>query len=210
MKFNELNSVAEQHGIGGGGKDGWLTLEEGDNKVRIVSEYEVLGKHWAMKKATVCVGKDAGCVFCKPSNENEKGEKPNVKFLMHVIDRRDGELRIAEVGWTVVKAIADLQQDSEYGFEDLPPYDINIKKTVKGTQPSDTEYTVIAGRSNTELTAEEQAQIAKLTPIKEVADRIRAKTLKEYQDMGLIPLQPQEGAAQPGANDAPSFLQPSA
>lgn len=217
MKFNELNSVAEQYNIGKGGKDGWLSLEVGDNKIRIVSDYEVLVKHWANKKVTICVGKEHGCVFCaEPAEKDGKKDKPSAKFLMWCIDRKDGQLKIAEVGWSVVKAIADLQQDAEYGFPDLPPYDINVKKTVKGSgaQPSDTEYTVIAGRTNVELTADELSAMAKLTPMKEVVDSMKAKTLKGYQEMGLIPPTPStpEGTppAEPGANDAPSFLQPNA
>jgi len=186
MKFDELQQVAETYNIGKGGKDGWLTLETGDNKVRIVSEYEVLAKHWSGKKAVICVGKEHGCILCKTA-EGEKPNKPVAKFLLWVIDRKDNKLKIAELGWTVVKAIGDLQQDEDYKFSVLPDYDINIKKTVKGsgTQPSDTEYTVIPARENKPLTPEEIDLIKDLTSIQEVIKSFKEKALKEYQAMGI-------------------------
>lgn len=189
MKFNQLESVAEQYNIGKG-KGDWFTLEAGDNKVRLVSEYEVLARHWTGKgKSTVCVGKDKGCIFCNVG-KNEEANKPAIKFLMWVIDRRDGQFKIAEVGWTVVKAIGDLETDEEYAFDPatgLPGYDLNIKKTVKGsgTQPSDFEYSVIASRTNKPLTDEETAQIKELKSIKEIVETIKSKVLKEYQAMGI-------------------------
>ncbi len=199
MKFNELNQVAEQYNIGKG-KDGWLVLETGDNKVRIVSEYEVLAKHWAGKKASVCVGKENGCIFCNVA-EGQKPEKPVVKFLFWVIDRKDGKFKVAEVGWTVIKAIGDLQEDEEYSFDLLPDYDVNIKKTVKGsgTQPSDTEYTVIPSRTNKPLTPEEDKEFKELTSIKTIVENIKGKVLKEYQAMGLG----EEDVPPPADGDAP-------
>lgn len=206
MKFNELNQVAEMYGISGGGNDeGWLSLKEGDNRVRIVSEYEPLAKHWSAKKGTICIGKDKGCVFCS----SEDSEKPSVKFLMWVIDRTDGKLRIGEFGWSIVNTLREFQEDPEYHFENLPPFDVNIRKTVKngGKQPSDTEYSVIASRTNTELSPEEIEAVGKLNTIKSIVDTMKAKTLKEYQGMGLI--QPTADApSEPSGNEAPSFLQP--
>lgn len=218
MKFQDLNRVAEQHGIGGD-NDGFFTLEKGANPCRIVSEYEVLGKHWAGNKPTVCVGKENGCTFCS------NGDKPGVKFLMWAFDRKDNKAKILEVGWTVVKALSDFQQHPQYKFEDLPGYDVDVVKTVNGsgTKPSDTEYSVVPHRNDSALTDEEKSTVAHLTPIKEVVDAIKSKTLKEYQAMGLAPANagtitpapatttatPEPAAAQGGlsmGNDAPSFL----
>jgi len=198
MNFNQLNEVAETYKIGKGGKDGWLVLEPGDNKVRIVSEYEILAKHWSANKAVICIGEKNHCILCE-TKEGEKPNKPVVKFLLWVIDRRDGKLKIAELGWTVVKAIGDLQQDSDYKFSVLPEYDINIKKTVKGngSKPSDTEYTIIPARGNTPLTPEEVAAIKDLTPISEVIQSLKDKVLKDYEAMGL------GSEAEPASEDAP-------
>lgn len=201
--FADLDDVAKEHGVGGG-NGGFLKLATGNNRVRIVSGFEALAKHWAAGKLLgICVGKEKGCKSCNAPDEvgadsKPKDKRPNVKFMMYVIDREaetklraDAEVRgdnpdevppqvvIAELGWSVVNAIKELSQDPEYGFEagELPPYDVNIKKTVKGDgkKPSDTEYSVIAARSNTPLTDAEKAAIAGLTDITVVVERMKAK-----------------------------------
>lgn len=206
MKFNELGQVAQDYNIGGS-KGEWLRLEAGDNKVRILSEYEVLAKHWGSnKKSTVCVGKDHGCTFCKDkadieaelAKETDKikiealkkriaATKPSVKFLLWVIDRKDNKPKIAELGWTIINAIGELQKDEEYGFQELPEYDVNIKKTVKGsgTQPSDIEYTLVPSRINKPLTPEELTQLKSLTPVADVVKTIKERALREYSEMGI-------------------------
>lgn len=204
MKFNkdDLNSVASEYKIGGGSSE-WLTLETGDNKIRIVSEYEPLAKHFSGKgqKPVTCIGEKNGCLRCQDMKEWEEAHKndekkqpnphkPTVKFLFWVIDRRDGKFKIAELGWSVIKAIGDLESNTEYAFNKetcLPDYDLTIKKTVKDASPSGTEYSVIPARSNTPLTPEEVAALAELTPIKKIVDGIKSKVMKEYKDMGLLP-----------------------
>lgn len=191
MKFEDLKQVADQYNIGKNSDGGWLHLETGDNKIRILSEYEVYAKHWINKKAQVCVGKDKGCAYCL-SADTDKKEKPSVKFLLWVIDRRDGKAKIAEFGWTIIKAIADLKEDDEYAFDVLPEYDINVKKTVKGsgTRPSDTEYTVIAARSNTPLTDDELQIVSGLKPVKDIIEGIKTKSINEYKNAELTPEDP--------------------
>ena len=190
--FEDLDQVAEEYKIGGD-KGGFLKLEKGDNRIRVVSKYEVLAKHWANGKMLgICPGKDKGCEVCNAPVQMGKdnkpiNNKPQVKFLMHVIDRKDGELKIAELGWSIVDAMRSLSQDEEYAFEGLPPYDMNIKKTVEGTgkNPSDTSYTVIASRSNTPITEEEAKKIAELTPMAEIVQRMKDKAAGK-KDMDTI------------------------
>lgn len=168
MKFNETDQVAQKYNIGK--NDEWLTFEPGDNKIRIVSEYEAFGKHWTGNKAIICVG-HGNCVYCNQDN------KVTAKFILWVIDRKDGKIKKAEIGWSILKTLADLQKDAEYGFEELPPYDITIKKIISGTGslPSDTKYSVVPARQNVELTLEETASIAKLIPIKDILDKMKGK-----------------------------------
>lgn len=208
--FSELDSVAKQYGVGAGGRSGFLTLQTGNNRVRVVSGYEALAKHWANGKMLgICIGKDKGCEWCNaPDVIDEKtgkpkDKRPSPKFMMYVIDREadaalraEAEIRgedpntvppqikIGEFGWSIVAAMRDLSLDEEYQFEGMPPYDMNIKKTVKGAgkNPSDTEYTVIAARTNTPLTDAEKDAILALTDIETVVERIKNKQLGRTEE----------------------------
>lgn len=94
------------------------------------------------------------------------------------------------MGWTIVKAISDLENDKEYTFDKetgLPNYDITIKKTIKGdgSRASDFNYSVIPSRKDTPLTKEEKEEISKLTPIADIVMEIKEKALRNYEEMGM-------------------------
>jgi hypothetical protein len=137
----------------------YLKLHEGENKIRIVSEAGVMGKHWIEKKTIICIGKDEGCSGC------ETGNDPKPVWLCYVIDRTDNKIKLAEFGYTIIQQIQKLAQSEEYKFDVIPPYDITIVKTGSGLE---TEYTVIASRKDTPLTAEEEFEIKRLTPIEDM------------------------------------------
>jgi len=182
--FNDLNDVAKEYGIGGN-KSGWYEAQEGENRIRVVSGFEVLAKYWANGKM---LGIASSKVPPPMTTDKETGEqvpmKPSVKFLMYVIDRKDitddhknGKVKVGEFGWSIVEAMQKLSQNAEYGFEGLPPYDMILTKTVKngGKNISDTSYQVLPARANSTLTDEELREVASLTPIEEVVRRIKAK-----------------------------------
>jgi hypothetical protein len=143
MKWNDPNLTAGA----GGGK--FYKFTAGENVIRIVSETEVIAKHYINDKYSVCVGKDKDCEGCKQNN------KAKAKWLCWVIDRTDGSFKLVELPYTVTKALGELANSSQYGFEVLPPYDITVKKTGEGL---DTEYTVIADRQDSALTEEEETE----------------------------------------------------
>lgn len=148
----------------------YLKLEDGANKIRIVTPPTVAGKHWIGNKAVWCVGKDSGCAGCQ-------AEDPKARYLFNVIDRKDGKIKLAEFGWSIVDAIIGFQESEDYGFkaEDLPPYDLTINKTGKGLE---TEYTVLPARQNTLLTPAEQSEVAALKPISEFVEAMKGKAPK--------------------------------
>lgn len=202
MDFDQLDEVAAEYHLSSGGKDGWYQMQTGENRVRIVSGFEVLSKHFLQKGTppVVCIGPKNGCVQCinqtkweqEHQNDEDKSKKnplkPSTKFLMWVIDRRDGKLKIAEFGWSIIEAIGNLKKLSDYAFNPtskLPDYDIIVTKTVTGKNISDTKYSVNGARQNTPLTEEEAAEVGKLTSIKQVVDRIREKVKEEYRAMDM-------------------------
>lgn len=132
----------------------YMKLKQGENKIRIVSEAEVYGKHYINKKGIVCLGKEE-CPHCMD------GDKPKPAWLFWVIDRTDGAIKLLEVGYSVVAKIKTLAQSEDYHFETMPDFDLTITKTGESLE---TEYDVIPARKNSPLTDEEKEQIDELKP----------------------------------------------
>lgn len=166
-KFSDFKQVEKNYGIGQGGD--WLTLKEGENKIRVISEFEVFGNHFnqATKRGIICIGKDKGCEGCA------SGIKLNVRALGWVIDRADGKVKLFRMPYSIFKAIGELQMTTEYQFDILPEYDMTIKKAGEGLE---TKYTVIPSRANKEITGEEFEQINKVVkPVSEIIEKMKVK-----------------------------------
>ena len=128
-KFNEYQNYVSS-------SSGFMALKQGENKVRVISEFETF--------------------------QSEYNGKLKDRFMGYVIDRADGEIKPLTIGSSIFKALGELSVSSEYGFADLPPYDVLIKKTGEGL---DTEYSIMAARQNTEITEAERILIKDLKPI---------------------------------------------
>lgn len=152
----------------------FMTLELGENRIRIVSEPEERGSHFdnATKKSTMCLGKSL-CPFCLAGN------KPTVRFLYRVIDRRDGLLKLLEVGYMVMGKILTYRADPDYAFEDIPDFDMKIIKT--GADLA-TKYDVICSPRRSELNINEQDLVRAAEPLLDVIEKMREAT---RQELGL-------------------------
>jgi len=171
--LNNLEEIEKEYNLKS--SEEWYNLEEGDNKCRIVSDALVLAKHYnpETKESFVCYGKENGCPYCA------KEDKPRIKFLCYVIDRSDSTIKIASFGYSIIKAIKKFKDGEEYGFKDLPPYDMTINKTKTGSRKVDVEYTVMAGRNNIDITEEEKEKIDKLKPIEGIIETMKAKQIEK-------------------------------
>lgn len=76
--------------------------------------------------------------------------KVKQKYVIHVLDRETGEVKLLEKGNGLFKEIKKYAMNPEYG--DPRQYDITITRTGSGLN---TEYTVTPARQNTPLTEEE-------------------------------------------------------
>ena len=76
--------------------------------------------------------------------------KVKQKYVIHVLDRETGEVKLLEKGNGLFKEIKKYAMNPEYG--DPRQYDITITRTGSGLN---TEYTVTPARQNTPLTDEE-------------------------------------------------------
>lgn len=139
VNFAAARKEAESKGVLGSGD--YLKLQEGDNKIRLMSE----------------------CL----EHPGEYQGKPTFKWLCYVLDRRDGRVKPFFMPHTIYKQIEALQLDPEYAFDEVPmPYDITIK--AKNAGKIEVEYSVIAARSNTALTPVEVKAFGEVKPIREL------------------------------------------
>jgi len=168
---------AKKHGVGGAG---YFEMAEGDNKVRVLSEGIVLASHFLGKKEkpAICFGKDEGCPYhgSKDPSNPQAGEwdKPNLKWLMYVIDRKDGAVKQAKMPWTVFKRLGELQMMEDWAFDGVPmPYDLTISAIGAGTK--EVEYAITPSPKREPITAEQMDELAKKMPIDQVVERIKEK-----------------------------------
>ena len=125
----------------------FLTLKDGINRIRIVSEEVVVWKAYAERK---CVG-----IYTNPQEAHAYNAKQRFNFW--VIDRADNQMHILDAGPAIIGPIKDLANDADYGFDTVPNYDIKITKRGSGL---DTEYSVL-NSPPIALTPEEVAMINK-------------------------------------------------
>lgn len=156
MDFKNYSEHAKKLGVGQGG---YYRLEDGENKLRVVSECEPSVSHFHDKKSYPCTQEES-CLYCK------QGNKKTYKVLAYVVDRADEDVKLAELPWSVFKAIGELANSSEYGFEGLPPYDLVAKRTGEGME---TRYMVMPGKNDKPITKEQEAKLKKKKPVLEIS-----------------------------------------
>lgn len=150
MKFKEYTDSGSSNGM-------YFTFEEGENCVRIVSDPVTIYKAFA---------DDKSCTVYLTKAEALKNPKAKERNLFWVIDRKTGKMQIADVGRMIMNQIVTLSTTGDSKFDDLPPYDMFISKKGSGM---DTEYTVIAARTNTELTTDE---VEKIKGLEKLVDHV--------------------------------------
>jgi len=133
--------------------------KDGENVIRVMTEpikiFKV-GPKSGWTKGTVRTYLLEKSVLVK------EDEKSAPKFLTYVIDRSTGKLQLAEFGSMIMNQFIDLALSREYGFTDIPPYDLTLTKTgVKLT----TEYKLMPARNNTPILPEEKAMLASAKPV---------------------------------------------
>lgn len=177
---------------------GYFKMEEGENKVRIVSSgFEMVASHYnpVSKTYITCVGEKNGCnilsegeIIRKLKNQ-ETGEmeevkstamihKPGKKYMVWLIDRKDGQIKLGKFTWPVIAALKDLKKSEDYAYEDYPDFDIIVKKTKNGPLTMNVEYSVIPRAQKTPLTEKELEEVAKLTPLETIVERMKNKVMK--------------------------------
>lgn len=133
----------------------FFKAKQGPNRIRIVSEpievYTIYskGSNSFRKFLTEKAALEAKATLAPD-------ERFSKKYSMYIINRDNSQVQIAEFGPSIMKELVTLASSDDYGFEDVPPYDVTITKT--GEQ-METEYAVLPARANSELTKEELLMI---------------------------------------------------
>lgn len=166
-----LNQAKEEHGVGGGG-DFFQFDKSGEYRIRQLTAGFPLATHFFGKgqKSKVCYGAERGCPYHgegAPRDDKNNEKKPSVKFVAYVLDRRDDTIKLGELPYSVIKVVTDLQEDSDYAFEDFPaPYDLKINYD-KDASPADMYKTLPAPKIeplNEEQAADLAEKMKKITP----------------------------------------------
>jgi len=179
MKMDEGSLGNETADRGDGA--GWIALTKGDNKIRIVSGIYMAFKHrmqidgkWKQIVCPNAMNDEKDCPICKQAGEwdldNPESNQPNPfryskAFMVAVIDRKDGVLKILEKGKGVFGQLQGLINSTDYcpngKISDLMEFDINIKRDGDGLA---TKYQILPLPRPKALTKEEQDMIAKDMP----------------------------------------------
>lgn len=182
-----MEQASKDYGVGGSDTSFLRFEKSGEYKMRILTAGWPLATHFLGKgvKPKVCYGEDKGCPFHgenMPKDDEGKDKKPSVKFVCYAIDREDSRLKIAELPWTVIKAVSEYQEDEEFAFDDFPmPYDIRV--TYNKEAAASEMYKVIPSRNNVELTEEEvkalNEKMEQITPEQYVEKRKEKQRLED-------------------------------
>lgn len=139
----------------GGNNNGCFIPYKGKGKDLLEkANYEYMDKVFkAADEKGLVKGSEARKKHTKAGYDKQPYGKLKSKYIIHVIDRADGQLKLLDAGAGIFEELKKYAINPEYG--DLREYDVTI--TREGTGWMDTKYSVTPARSNTPRTPEEIA-----------------------------------------------------
>lgn len=152
-------------------------MQDGDNKFRILSEGAVLAQHFFGKgqKPSVCYGISKGCPFHKETDLN-----PSIKYTCYILDRMDDTIKLADLPYSVIRSVGELQKDEDYSFDDFPmPYDIKV--TYRKEEAPAKMYTVIASPKREPLSKDKLEKLDELMKKASPVDLVEKKKTAQME-----------------------------
>lgn len=145
------------------GKD-YFKMQEGDNRIVLLSHCAQYLVKWT------------GTTYA-PAEKNDEGiSAKGVCWVLH-----DGRIKLAQLPYTIVKAIRELMKDEDYAFEEFPMNrGLNLKAVGAGTK--EVEYTVIPSPKEYQVPTDVLAELEKKPSPEEMVEKMRSKappTVKE-------------------------------
>ena len=145
---------------------------KGDYKFRVLTDPVCLATHFFGKgqPSHICYGAKNGCPYHKPDEKSASR-----KYIMYIVDRKDGEVKLAEFPLSIIMSIADFQDDEDYSFDSYPmPYDVKVKYNPDEEDPKSI-YKTLGAPQKEPVTTQEQEKLTdkmgKLTPEQYVEKR---------------------------------------
>lgn len=173
-EFNFKDVLGDPRAMSSSRND-YLTLHEGNNKMRILSPAVGISQHFMGKgkRPELCVSIDQGCPY-----HVDPLMAARAKWAMWVIDYEDQKVKIARLSYTIVRAIQGLQENPEYAFTSLPmPYDIIINAVNAGTK--EVKYTITPARKNSDISEEILTDFASKKPINQYVQDLKDTIIKQ-------------------------------
>lgn len=177
-KFNQQEINTMQGG-------GFLNLKAKETTIRIISRFVKFGNHFIQDTGSViCVGKEQ-CAYC-----NNPETPSRFQAFIWVIDRdesdENSQIKILRFGYTVFQQIIQLskgidkdgnevEERKDFMFDEMPDYDIGIKKTGEGLE---TKYEVVLPQAKSALTNDEKERIGKtVTDLDMIVQKMKDKVI---------------------------------
>lgn len=200
-------------------KDLWLRLENGSNKLRLLTSPYQYVTHKGVKakgesgfgKKISCSMENGACALCA------LGHKPSTRWLYGVLERKTGKIKVLDVPYGIFSKVRGYAQSDIWGSPLLYDFDIIVDKSSIKRGKAATEYYNVQPIPHKALTPAEQklrddfniAYLVKKT------EPLTFELAKKYLDKELnggeleIPVQKEKDGAKTSTraqkNDVPSF-----
>jgi hypothetical protein len=140
-------------------KDVFLRLDDGSNKIRIITKPFVYESHKYKKAGEKGFGQKVGCsktettdcVLCGIIGEDGKPSRPQRRWFIGVIERKTGTAKVLDISYAVKQQIDALSKDPEFG--DPSGFDMDLKVNRNGGASG---YYMIVPRSPSPLSGADQ------------------------------------------------------
>jgi len=177
-----------------------LSMSEGEYSIRVLGAPKLYRYHWidAVNRTVIC-GPD--CELCL------SGDRGQLRYVVNVIDRKDGVVKMWEFGRRVKASIMYIAE--KYG--DPINYDLIVNR--KGMKAEDTVYTILPAREENPLTEEEKKmgtydleKLYAITP-KETVEAYLGGVIPERKDKEIVETKDKENnkIVTSGDNDLPTL-----
>lgn len=118
---------------GGGNKDIFMKLVQGSNVIRVLGNPIQSHVHWVESpngKRKINSPVDSPALVTRLEDQGFKRKK---SWYLRVLDRKEGQFKLIEVGWQIYSGIETLVKSEHWGK--TTAYDITIQRGAKGSNP---------------------------------------------------------------------------